>query len=238
MNRITIPLLALTFALVPVAASASSDYDPGSAGVALEVVMSESGRVNVKGARVREVTATGFRAETLWGAGKLTWNVQTNDKTPVSRKDGGRIALTQVTPGDYVSFTGTIQSNMAPFTVNADTVRDWSISSNHVVHSGTVQSIDKDARTLTIVTGDGETITVRTSEKTAYAQSGARVFSDISEGDSVLAFGSGKGATLAATKVNLTERVAVASEQRPRIATGLGSWVDSFLPRFFVGRMN
>ncbi|HYE22857.1 MAG TPA: hypothetical protein VEA92_00150 [Candidatus Paceibacterota bacterium] len=240
MNRITTTLLTLAIALVtlPAVASASSDYDPGSVGVTLEVVMQESGKVNVKGARVREVTADGFRAETLWGSGKLTWNVQTGEGTPIARKDGGKITLTQVTPGDYVSFTGTIQSNMAPFTVNADSVRDWSISSNHIVHSGTVQSIDPEARTLTIVTGDGKTITVRTDEKTIYAQSGARVFSDISEGDSVLAFGSGKGTSLTATKVNLTERVAVAGGVRPRIATGLGSWVDSFLPKFFVGRMN
>lgn len=240
MNRITITLFVLALALTvfPHMSVAGSSYDPSSVGVSLEVVMQENGKVNVKGARVRDVTATGFRAETLWGSGKLMWHVETGEDTPITRKDGARIELAQVTPGDYVSFNGTIQANMAPFTVTANAVRDWSVTQSHIVHSGTVQAIDPSARTITIVTGDGETVTLKTTEKTAYAQSGARVFTDISEGDTVLATGTGKGAVLATAKVNLIERANVAGAARQRVATGLGSWVDSIIPKFFTGRMN
>jgi len=232
-----IALAALTLSAFPYEASANS-YKPSSAGVTLEVVMNEDGRVNVKGARVREVLDSGFTAETLWGAGKLMWTVETGENTPILRKDGGRIALAEVTAGDYVSFTGTIQTTMAPFTIDATTVRDWSVSKNNVVHSGTVSEIDTEARTLTLLTGDGELITIKTSEDTAFAQSGARTFSDIAEGDSVIVVGAGAGKGLVAQKVNLTERAVASAASRPKIATGFGAWVDNFLPKFFVGRMN
>lgn len=230
-------ILFVAFCAAPFAASANS-YDPGSVGATLEVHMSENGAVNVKGARVRSVTESGFIAETLWGAGKLTWTVRTNENTPITRKNGGRIDLHTVTAGDYVSFTGNIQSSLPPFTVDANTVRDWSVGENHTVLSGTVSTIDTDAGTFTLTTGKGGVITVATTGSTTYAQNGARSFSDISEGDTVIAFGTQNGKTIAATKLNLQERLVTSAQVRPVIATGLGSWVDSFLPRFFAGRFN
>ena len=232
-----ISALALSISVVPYAAVAST-YKPSSVGVSLEVVMNEDGHVRVAGARVREVLDSGFRAETLWGAGKLTWTVRTDEKTPILRKDGTKIALAQVTAGDYVSFTGQIQTSMAPFTVDATSVRDWSVSKGHTAYSGTVSEVDPEGRSLTLLIGDGELVTVATSDDTAFAQSGARTFSDISEGDTVIVVGTGKGASIAAHKVNLVERAVANAASRPKIATGFGSWVDNFLPKFFVGRTN
>ena len=227
----------LALCAMPAAASANS-YNPSSAGVKLEVAMSENGEVSVSGARVRSVSDSGFTAETLWGAGKLTWKVETDENTPITRKNGSRITLTEVTAGDYVSFTGSIQTNMAPFTVNATSVRDWSIGDNHTVLSGTVSDIDPSTGTFTLTTGKGGVITVETNGKTVYAQNGARSFSDIANGDTVLTFGAQVGKKVTATKVNLQERLVTNAHSRPVIATGLGSWVDSFLPRFFAGRFN
>ncbi len=229
--------LALSISVVPYAAEAST-YKPSAAGVPLEVVMNEEGHVRVAGARVREVFDSGFRAETLWGAGKLTWTVRTDERTPILREDGTKIALAQVMAGDYVSFTGQIQTSMAPFTVDATNVRDWSVTKSHTAYSGTVSEIDTKARTLTLLMGDGELVTLAIGDDTTFAQSGARTFSDISEGDTVIVVGTGKGASLAAHRVNLVERAVANAASRPKIATGFGSWVDSFLPKFFVGRTN
>jgi len=233
---IGISILALT-ALPSGVFANGSDYRPSSVGAKLEVVMTGSGKATVSGARVREVTESGFRAETLWGAGKLTWNVRTDENTPITRKNGTRITLTQVTPGDYVSFTGEIQTSMAPFTVVASQVRDWSIGPNHTVIEGTVEEIDSGDRSFTAVSAEGDTVVIRTNEDTTYAQSGARTFADISEGDTIMAFGE-KGKEIVATKINLVGRADISAETRPYLATGFGSWVDYFLPKFFQGRMN
>lgn len=232
-----IAVLLLGTALVPSHASAST-YKPSSVGVRLEVTMGEDGSARVSGARVREVTDNGFVAETLWGTGKISWTVITTESTPILRKSGAKIALTDVTPGDYVSFAGKIQANMPPFTVEASSVRDWSVSDNHIVLSGTVEDIDRAARTISIRTGKGTLVTVKTDEDTAYAQSGARTFSDLSVGDTILAFGDKSGATtIAATKVNLTERAIADTGNRREIATGLGSWLDQSLSKFFFARI-
>lgn len=230
-------IFLLTLCVLPAAASANS-YDPGSVGAKLQVTMEESGEVRVSGARVRSVSDSGFTAETLWGAGKLTWTVRTDENTPITRKSGARITLTEITAGDYVSFSGTIQTNMAPFTVDADAVRDWSVSDNHTMVSGTVSEFDPEAGTLTLTTGKGRTVTVTTTGKTVYAQNGARSLSDFANGDTVLAFGVQSGDRLTAVKLNLQERLVTNAHARPELATGLGSWVDSFLPRFFAGRFN
>lgn len=238
MTRLTLTLLALICLVVPSGAfAATTNYKPSSVGATLNVTMSADDRANVSGARVREVTDTGFVAETLWGSGKLTWTVRTNEKTPVMRKSGANIALSQITPGDYVSFSGKIQTNMPPFTVDADAVRDWSIGDNYIVYAGTVTAVDTENRTFTLTTSKGGTVTVKTDEDTAYAQNGARTFSDITVGDSVLAFGGGKGSVVSATKVNLTERALADSGNNRKVATGFGPWIDNLLPHFFEGRI-
>lgn len=239
MIRTTTYALLLAFAsstAVPVLASAAS-FNPASAGVELSVSMGADGSARVSGARVRQVTDAGVVAETLWGSGKITWTIQTDETTPIYRKSGAKIALTDVTPGDYVSFTGKIEQNKPPFTVDADSMRDWSIGENRTVLSGTIEAIDKETRTFTLVTGKGGRMTVSVDEDTAYAQSGAQVFADLSVGDMVLAFGDkAGGASMTAQKVNLTERAVARKTDRPVLATGLGSWVDSMIPMFFAGR--
>lgn len=240
MIRTTAYVLLLTFVATiaaPVLAHAAT-YNPQSVGVELSVSMDAGGGVRVAGARVRQVTDGGVIAETLWGSGKITWTVKTDETTPVYRRSGAKIALTDVTPGDYVSFTGTIEQNMPPFTVSADSLRDWSISENHTVLSGTIEAIDRDARTFTLVTGKGGRMTVSVDEDTAYAQSGAQVFADLSVGDMVLAFGDRAGqASMTAKKVNLTERAIARKTDRPALATGLGPWIDNVIPVFFAGRI-
>ena len=71
-------LAAVVVVSLPIMAEAGSanTYKPDSVGAPLEVTLTDDGRANVHGARVISVDADTFTAETIWGAGRLTWKVR------------------------------------------------------------------------------------------------------------------------------------------------------------------
>lgn len=100
---------------------------PHSVGSKLEVAISDTGRVIVRGAEVTEIAGEIIRVRTEWGASALSWAVETNDETAFVEKGGSGSALTDVSVGDYVSFSGQLDENESNFTVDADAVKNWSL---------------------------------------------------------------------------------------------------------------
>lgn len=235
MNHIAL-VAALTVLLLPVTSEAGSanTYKPESVGPALSVDLSATGSASVAGARVIEVRPTGFTAETLWGANRLTWTVQVSSETTITRKSGTALSFGAVTPGDYVSFTGTVAPNLPPFTVDARSVRDWSVVDGQSVAVGMVERIDMHNKVLAIRTKEDVLVLVRTTEDTSFAQNGAQYLADLSVGDTVTVAGTyGAKGSLGAVKVNLTAH-APTKHQEQKVATGLGPWVDTLFPQLFA----
>jgi len=100
---------------------------PRAVGSKLEVAISDNGRVIVRGAEVTEVSGDTIRAKTEWGATELSWRIDTNNDTAFVEKSGSGSELSDISAGDYVSFSGEINEGEPVFTVSADAVKNWSL---------------------------------------------------------------------------------------------------------------
>lgn len=100
---------------------------PRAVGSKLEVAISDNGRVIVRGAEVTEISGDRIQARTEWGATTLTWRVDTDSDTDFVMKSGSGSELTDVSIGDYVSFSGQVDESEATLTVDADAVKNWSV---------------------------------------------------------------------------------------------------------------
>lgn len=119
---------ALTFLMfsftVPVEAHGG---DAKPAGSKLEVSIADTGRVIVRGAEVTSVSNDMLRAQTKWGSTVLTWSIDTNGDTVFVTRSGSGSELADIEVGQVVSFSGMIDGSGTALTVDADTVKNWSI---------------------------------------------------------------------------------------------------------------
>jgi hypothetical protein len=71
----------------------------------------------------------------------VLWNVVTDPSTSIIRRYGGSSLLSEISVGDYISFNGPLDTTKATATVNAKTVKDWSIQKRHADFSGSITSV-------------------------------------------------------------------------------------------------
>lgn len=93
----------------------------------LEIAINDNGRVLVRGAEITAITDTRITARTDWGASALAWTVRTDADTAVLRADGSSTRFADLSVGDTISFSGSLDAHAGTFTVDADAVRDWSL---------------------------------------------------------------------------------------------------------------
>lgn len=170
----------------PLLASANGNEDkksgPHAVGSTLEIRIEDNNAVLVRGAKVTAVSGSVITAETVFGATVLSWSVRTNANTVFTHHADGTTPLSTLVVGDYVSFSGTLNTSGSGLTVDAKTVKDWSHSGTAVkpvAFAGTVQSIDSANAKFMLATGGPEgVITVKLATSSV-----------ITNGDAALAFG-------------------------------------------------
>jgi len=97
---------------------------------AVSISISDNGSVLVRGAEVTDVSGDRITAVTEVGSLDLVWRIDTNSDTDFVDEDGAGIGSNDVNDGDYVSFSGSLDTDSEVFTVDANTVRDWSVDSD------------------------------------------------------------------------------------------------------------
>lgn len=118
---------------------------PHAVGSTLEIRIEDNNSVLVRGAKVTAVSGSVISAETAFGATVLSWTVRTNASTVFTHRADGSSSLSTISPGDYVSFRGVLNTGTSGLTVDAKSVKDWSRSvqaENTRAFNGSVQSID------------------------------------------------------------------------------------------------
>ncbi len=112
-------------------------------GSKLEVHISNSGKVNVQGAKVTAVTGNTLIATTTWGVANINWSVNLLPDSRLIRRFGGVSSVSEITVGDIIGFQGNLVSASAsPLVVNATTIKDWSIMKKEGGFNGVVSSVD------------------------------------------------------------------------------------------------
>jgi hypothetical protein len=125
-------LLAATpfLALAHDGASSPAKVRPSYDASAVSVAIGPDGNVLVRGAKVTSVSGSRVTATTAWDDFTLTWRLDTDSGTDFVADDGSDADLSDIDEGDTLSFSGSVDTDAAAFTVDADTVRDWSLDGN------------------------------------------------------------------------------------------------------------
>lgn len=166
-------------------------HDSGST---LEVHFFDSGKVLVRGAKVTSISGNTVNAFTAWGSVNLNWAVNVDPNgSKVVRKFGGVASVSEIAVGDLISFHGDLVTTTAsPLTVNAKTVKDWSIQKKLSGVNGTVKSVDPALMSFVLTNGErGDvTVLVTSSTKISKGEDGtAATFADVTVGARVGARG-------------------------------------------------
>lgn len=158
-----------------------------AAGSTLEVHISDNGKVLVRGAKVASVSGSNVMATTSWGASSISWTVNTSANTEMVRRYGGKLALSEISVGDFISFQGDLAQGSSGFVVNAKVVKNWSVQKVRSDSFGSVSSINATAQSFALlVGGERGTITVNVLSSASIMKGDAKaVFADIKVGDKV-----------------------------------------------------
>lgn len=127
-------------------------------GSALEVHISDKGKVNVRGAKVTAISGNTINASVIWGSVSLNWGVNVLPETRLVKKFGAASIISEISVGDIIGFQGSlITTSASPIMVNATIVKDWSIQKKNVSFSKTATFKLNDK----IIFSDGLEITLK-----------------------------------------------------------------------------
>ncbi|MES2014336.1 MAG: DUF5666 domain-containing protein [Patescibacteria group bacterium] len=223
MNRITTILSALSLSAVlimPGAAFANSDHVKPIDGSAVEVAMTSSGDVLVRGAKVTAVSGNTLSASTVWSATNLSWSVTTAAATTFSNKAGAVVSLSDIAVGDTVSFVGHFNAGNS-LSVNASAVKDWTKGVEVKVVSGVVSSVNLAALSFGLQTNAHNALSVQTTTGTTITLKGnASTLASLATGDGIKVTGtlSADGSTLTATKLEIMKKENVEEKRMESLA--------------------
>ncbi len=172
-------------------------------GSTLEVHISDNGNVLMRGAKVTKINGSTITAANTWGSATLSWTVNTNSNTSFIRRFGGTSSLSEISVGDIVSVQGTLVTTTSELTIQAKTVKDWSIQKQNASVSGTIESVNSSDGSFMLKKEEGTVIKVMVGSAT-----------DIKKGDQKIAFADLKtGTTIRVTGLlNTAQNVLEASQ--------------------------
>lgn len=175
-----------------------------------DVMLTPSGDIRVRGAKVTGVAGTTLEGTTSWGSFTLPWTVVTDSNTQVYFRDGNRGSLGIIQVGHVVSFKGVLDTSQAKATVKAAVVRDWSVDRPpkpavpRLFENGSLKLPPGATKpTSMAVTFNGSDYTVTIAADTAVLdRNWARVnLADFKVGQTIRVYGIPTGTTIDATVV-------------------------------------
>lgn len=153
-----------------------------NANVRPEVSIAQNGMVLVRGAKVTSVSGSTIQAGVTFGSFTMNWTVKTSGDTEFVRYHGGRGTISDVAVGHIISFRGKLDTTASSATVNAGTVRNWSVQKVQVSRAGEVKSVNSSNSSFVLRVGNQD-VTVATNASTTITRNGvAGTFSSIQVG--------------------------------------------------------
>jgi hypothetical protein len=209
-----------------------------NAGTTLEIHVTDNGKVLVRGAKVTGVSGSVVTATTAWGTAIASWTINTSSTTQLVRRYGGNMSsLSEITVGDFVSFSGTIASGAtSPFVVDAKVLKDWSIQKKNATFEGTVGTVNSAGNSFVLVSNNRGNITINVATGTTIKKDNTTgVFADIVTGLKVTATGLYNNLTsvLDASTVKVRTNTPT-PESRTTVEGSLSSIAGTTAPTTFV----
>lgn len=165
-KKIFIALIILFAGMGFFITSVLAQNTPPTAEPSLEVYILDNDQVLVRGARVTSISENLISARTAWGEFGMDWDVETDDSRFL-RRFGEKSVFSEIFIGDFISFSGTLDSSAEAPTVVARVVKNWSTEGRGdlTVRAGSIRSIDELSNSFSLRTQMG-TVVVRTNSHT------------------------------------------------------------------------
>jgi hypothetical protein len=178
--------ILLSSASLAFAQTTAANSGPASVGSTLETHINNDGTVLVRGAKITSINGSTINATQTWGSYNVSWVVNTNTSTKFTRRFGGDSSLGEFTVGDYISFSGTLDTTQPQGTVTAKVVKDYSVQKVNATFSGTVQSINSGNTSFVLATPNRGDVTVFVSTTTSIKVGNATTtFSSLAVGQKI-----------------------------------------------------
>lgn len=159
---------------------------PAAVGSTLEEHINSNGTVLVRGAKITSISGGTIDAAQNWGAYNMNWVVNTGASTSFLRRGGTTSSMGEFSVGDYISFTGPLDTTQSVATVDASVVRDFSIQLFDSNFSGTVSSVNTASSSFMLQTSAQGNVTVNTTAETKIWQGSATTtFASIAVGQTI-----------------------------------------------------
>ncbi|MDP2704895.1 MAG: DUF5666 domain-containing protein [Patescibacteria group bacterium] len=176
-------VIGAIFATVPVLVSADEGNLRGNM-PNFEIHIIDNGNVLVRGAQVTAVSGNTITASTAIGSTTVSWLVNVSSSTDFIHKYSGKSSLADISVGDYLSFSGKMNTSASQLTVNAKVIKNWSVGETRATVSGTIESINSSLQNFVLVGKKQATTTVAVSSTTSIFKSGTTTpFSSLIVGD-------------------------------------------------------
>lgn len=112
--------------------------DRREAGMQPQVAIGVNGKVLVRGAKVKAISGNTITAQVSWGSFVSEWKVDASN-AKFLRYSGNASAISEVSVGDVISFSGALDTSVSNATVKTDIVKDWSLDGQNSPRNGTLQ---------------------------------------------------------------------------------------------------
>jgi hypothetical protein len=158
-NRILSLMFLFTF-LVPVA------NIQAFAGTVVNI--SGDGSSVISGVKVMQLAGSTIFARMYWGDSYVRLTIKTNSNTKFYRATGEVTGLSEITEGNMLDITGSINSGSDVLTITASTIKNQSVQKKQNVFSGKVSGVDLPNNSFLLNTTKYGIVTVKTNTTTQF----------------------------------------------------------------------
>jgi hypothetical protein len=159
---------------------------PAAVGSTLEMHINNNGSVLVRGAKITSISGSTINATEAWGSFSVNWVINTTSSTKLQLRYGAAATFSEFSVGDYISFSGSMNTTQSTATVNANVVKDFSAQEAHASFSGTVSSVNSSNTSFVLATSAHGNVTVTVSPSTVIKHGSATsTFSTIATGQTI-----------------------------------------------------
>jgi hypothetical protein len=167
----------------------AAHYAPQSVGAGNpELHISADGVISLKSGRVDQIVGNTFYLGLKWGELPMRFTMKTSSSTAVTKRYGGRAAVSQITIGDYLDAEGEFFVGSDFFGMDARRVKDWSLQEESGTFAGVITEVQPDEK-FTLFTTQRQTINVRLATSSAVSIKRGEVtipFGRLRKGDAAL----------------------------------------------------
>lgn len=132
------------------------------------VNISGDGAAVISGVKVMQLAGSTLFTRMYWGDSYVRLTIKTNSNTKFYRATGEATTLSEITEGNMLDISGSINSGSDVLTITATTIKNQSVQKKQNVFSGKVSGVDLPNNSFLLNTAKNGIVTVKTNSTTQF----------------------------------------------------------------------